>query len=524
MKMWMYCFKIKLSHFKGDEKMKKVLGLLTIAVTIFAFTTVVIAAGDYNRTTEPDAHKYVCEDKCPLGTIPCPATETITGVQGDTTTTTDATVPFDYDGKPYITGGFGTYGYSDMFNFDPLAEKPRNCKIIFDVCSCGAACAIEPGAKMGIQMAIKTKGVFWANPDIIPATETDGYGSEAATPRAGKPTVFFGLYSGNLVDPNNDSSPVDGALCRKINPTNQMDTAPYYYDANKKERVAGLEGENVTATVVRNFGVVKYYRQLIEEDYVTPDGTTKYRSTPSMGGNPLDTGNDDGSHVGAIPAAYRVNVLESLEETDYVFTADDTADALGNCKVWIDIPAMRIDPTLITPNDIIQLQIRLLFNRKPSGICPECDPPDVCDVMLNIGVICEPAPGDAQVGSEYCMFFPYVLQGIQESYGWATGIAISAREDEMPDEAWIKLELRDQGGNIATYERTSLGKGLVWSFVLDDIMDNFTGSLVEGATSLRVISNYSMDGYQFLNVAGTFGAGSNARGCKTGQCCPTVWK
>jgi hypothetical protein len=524
---WMYCFKIKLSHLREMKKMKKVLGLLTIAITVFAFATVAIAAGGYNRTTEPEAHAYVCEDKCPLGTIPCPETQIITGIQGDTTTTEEATTPFDYDGKPYVAGGFGTYGYSDSYNFDPLAEKPRNCKFIFDVCSCGAACAIEPGAKMGIQMHIKTQGVYWANPDYISATETDGYGSEAATPRAGKPTVHFGLYSGYDVDPNGNLDPDDGALCRKINPDNLMMPAPYYYDANLNERVAGLEGENVTAVVVRNFGVVNYYRQLTDEDYKIHEGTdyeeTKFRSIPSMVGNPLIPDNDTGAHVGPIASAYRVNVLESLEETDYVFTVDDTASALGNCKVWIDIPAMRIDPTIANPKDIVKLQIRLLFNREISGICPECDPPDVCDVMLNIAVICEPEGTDGVVGTEYCMFFPYVLQGIQEM-GWATGIAISSREDQIPADAWVEMTLRDRVGNKATYKRTNFGQGLVWAFVLDDEMPNFTGSLVGGATSLQVISNYSMDGYQFLNVQGTFGAGSNARGCKTGQCCPTVWK
>jgi hypothetical protein len=81
----------------------------------------------------------------------------------------------------------------------------------------------------------------------------------------------------------------------------------------------------------------------------------------------------------------------------------------------------------------------------------------------------------------------------------------------MPDDAWVELELRDQAGNVVTYKRENLGQGLVWSFVLDDIMERFTGgNLTAGATALKATSNYSMDGYQFLNVAGMFGAGSNA--------------
>ncbi len=514
--------------------MKKVLGLLTVAITVFAFAAVVSAAGDYNRTTEPDAHAYKCETKCPLGTIPCPRTTTTTGVQGSTTTTTDDTSPFDYDGKPYLADGFGTFGYSPQFNFDPASEKPRNCKFIFDVCSCGAACTIEPGAKMGIQMYIKTTGVYWAADDII-STETDKYGPESDKPRTGEPTVFFSMYSDNDVDPNRDGNPDDGELCRKSSPLNYMETAPYYYDGVENKRIAGLEGELegnevVTGNAVRNFGVIKYYRQIEEGNYVTPDGSTMYGSNSLIPAKPLTDPFQthagsllEGTQTGSIPSQYRYNVLESLEETDYVFTVNDTGAADGNCKVWIDIPTMRIDPTIAKPGEIIKLQVRLLFNRKPSGICPECDPPDVCDVMLDVAVICEPDEGTAAAGSEYCMFFPYVLQGLQDTDGWSTGVAISSR-DEMPDDAWVKLELRDRAGNIATYERTSMGSGLVWSFVLDSQIENFTGTLVPGASSLRAISNYSMDGYQFLNVAGTFGAGSNARGCKTGQCCPTVWK
>ncbi|RLC20114.1 MAG: hypothetical protein DRI57_05550 [Deltaproteobacteria bacterium] len=479
--------------------MKKVLGLLTIAITVFAFATVVMAAGNYNRTTEPAAHAYLCGEKCPLGTIPCP--KTTPGVQG--AETTEATGPFDYDGKPYKVGEFGTTGYNYSYNYNPASDTPRNCKFVFDVCSCGAACAIEPGAKMGIQMTIKTQGVYWADSDVIPATETDNYGTEAATPRAGSPTVFFDMYSDET----------RAQLCNKTTPKNDMKTASYYYDNDTNERVPGLEGEIARADVVRNFGVIKYYRSIEEGDYKTPDGTDKFRSTPAAEGTPWL-----GDRTGALPLESRVNVLESLEETDYVFTLEDTTFAGGNCKVWIDIPAMRIDPTEIISGDIVQVQVRLLFNRKPSGICPECDPPDVCDVMLDVAIIC-----DVVAGREYCMFFPMVLQN-ETAGNWQTGIAISAKED-LPDDAWVRLELNDTISAVpAVYTKNFTGKGKVWSFVLDNILNEFDKSVQSGFASLRVISNYSMDGYQFLNAGGTFGAGSNARGCRVGECCPGVWK
>jgi hypothetical protein len=469
--------------------------------------TVAIAADDYNRTTEPDAHYYQCS-KCPLGHIPCPGTKTLQGPQGSSTTITEAAYPFDYDGKPYVEGGFGTFGYSTGYNY--VEDTSRNCKFILDVCTCGAACEIVPGGKMGIQMYIKTPGVYWADPDYISAAETDTYGVDPdIDTRAGNPTVFFDMHARwqDVCQAGSDGVPT----------VMTQETAPYYFNADTGARKSGEEGETAYVPLpwtVRNFGPLEYYTKFSEGDnskgmFVSTLENQYSNEEPLIG-----------EHKGAIPARNRVIALQSSISTDYVFTEFDTADAEGNCKIWVDIPSMRIDPTVAQDGDIVKVQIRLLFNRRPAGICPECDPPDVCDVTLDVAVVC-PVEDAGEVGDEYCMFFPYVLQGLNESSGWSTGIAISAR-DEMPADAWVELKLKDRAGNIATYKRESMGQGLVWAFVLDDVMDNFAGTLVSGATSLTVTSNYSMDGYQFLNVAGQFGAGSNARGCKAGQCCPTV--
>jgi hypothetical protein len=457
------------------------------------------------------------------------------GVQGDVTTSTGATFPFDYEGKPYNyheVRGYGSYGYRPGYNYDPAAEKPRNCKFIVDVCSCGAACEIVPGGKMGIQMKILTNGVYWAEPDYISDLEIDEYNdaTDEADPvktRSGHPTVYFDMFSGAEIGVSTaDHDPSEGVLCRRINPLNYMEEPPYYYDATDRTRTEGSEGETAFGNSVRNFGVVKYYTKMeFEGDYLTPSQHCKFRSNPV---NQYKDANGDslewplaGEHKDAIPARNRVNILQSVEATDYVFTINDTGSAAGNCKIWIDIPEMRIDPTIAKQGEIVKIQVRLLFNRMPSGICPDCDPPDVCDVTVDTGIVC-PSKDTPTTSDYYCMFFPYVLQGIQNTQGWSTGIAISAR-DVMPADAEIQLILRDKAGNIAKYKRTDMGSGLVWSFVLDDQMDKFDGSLVPGATSLQVISNYSMDGYQFLNVVGQFGAGSNARGCGSGQCCPTGW-
>jgi hypothetical protein len=288
-----------------------------------------------------------------------------------------------------------------------------------------------------------------------------------------------------------------------------MATAPYFINAAGDRVGNPVDDDDDGTDAVRNFGPIAYYTKLTEitnsKGMFESIATHQYTNEAPL----------EGEHTGAVPARNRVVVLESFEQTDYMFTAYDT---IGSCKLWIDIPAMRVDPTVAQEGATIKLQVRLMFDRQEDGICPQCDPPHVCDMTIDVGVVC----CDAMIveGDEHCMFFPYVLQGIQDTYGWATGIAISSRADAMPDDAWVELKLRDQAGNIATYKRENMGKGLVWAFVLDDQMSNFTGSLVGGATSLTVKSNYSMDGYQFLNVEGMFGAGSNARGCGPGECSP----
>lgn len=497
----MYCFENKIKPFKGDEKMKKVLGVLSALVVVFGL---VLAANAQdvpaNRSTEPEVKGYFC-GKCPLGTVDCPGTRIIPGPQGSTSTAVDPSFPFDYDGKPYQLNpsasgylGFGSYGYCSGYNF--ADDDTRNCKFFFDVCTCDEACKVEIGSKIGIQMYIKTSGVYFADPDLIEA------GNEAD--RLGMPTVHFGIYK--------DYRPPCATNASAQPTVTMMEDSPYFLDS-AGDRVGRPTSTSDAGTwVVRNFGPVEYYTKLTEVTNTKGmfESTATHQYTNEA---PLS-----GQHTGAVPARNRVVALQSFEETDYVFNEVDIADALGNCKLWIDIPAMRVDPTVAQEGATIRLQVRLLFNRALDTICPQCNPPNVCDMTIDIGVVC----CDVAVTptGEHCMFFPYVLQGIQDTYGWATGVAISAREDEMPDNAWVELKLRDQAGNIATYKRENMGRGLVWAFVLDDEMSNFTGSLVGGATSLTVTSNYSMDGYQFLNVAGTFGAGSNARGCGPGECSP----
>jgi hypothetical protein len=253
--------------------------------------------------------------------------------------------------------------------------------------------------------------------------------------------------------------------------------------------------------MAKNFGRIKYYRNVVEK--VNDKGKTE-RTLGAEGTPAADC------FAGAIPSASKVQVLESDRVYDYQITKDDD----GLCQFWIDIPAMRLDGTEAKAGDVIKVRVSLLTNRTYSGICSACDQPNICECVISVGVVC----CSSKASTSGCFFFPYVLQGLQESQSWVSGVAISALVTKLPADAWCKLTLKDQLGNIATYTKRDLGNKLVWSFVLDDIMDLFDNKNMEpGATSLKVESNYRMDGYTFMNANFGFGTGAMPRAC--GEAC-----
>jgi hypothetical protein len=334
----------------------------------------------------------------------------------------------------------------------------RNCRVIFDVCACPEGCETTIGTKIGIQMTILTPGVYWA--------QDDNTWDPAGNNGQGWNPIWFGV------------SPAGTSL---------------YCGTNAQDR---------------NFGEIKYY-QTVEEKF---NDKGKFIRTPKNVGVPAD------GCLTSIPAANKVKVLESVlrtedEDYDYAIRAEDATQ----CKFWIDIPAMRLDGTA-KQGDAIQVRITLLWDRVPE-FCEDCQPPILCECIRTVGVVCCDQP---VVNTEKgCVFFPYVFQG-QDS--WQSGVAVSAlNRTALPDNAKCTLTVQDTAGNTATYVKTDMGNKLVWAFVLDQIIGNFTGgaNLVPGAVSLKIESNYRMDGYSFMMAemdGSYFGAGAMARGCTCSTC------
>jgi len=439
---------------------KNVLGWVTVIVGVFVF-----AMTAYSQTGT--VAEIACEEcsKCTLGNVPCATTNVVEGPQGTTTTVTEPLSPFDYDGRPFEANGFGTTGYCTGFNF---AQDPeRDCKLLFDVCNCPEVCKVAPGTLMGIQMIIETPGVYFADDTMN--------------------TIYFDIRERreNFCRRNNDDGlPLDTEMQEAVVFYNAAD----YRVAYQRDTVNGGREDYE----IRNFGDIVYYRNA---DFTNP-------------GTPMP-----GAVTGAIPAENRVVALQSVAETDYMFNEDDM---LGHCYIWIDIPAMRIDPTVAQKGANIDVAVRLLFNREV-GICEDCAPPDICWCRRTVGKVCCDT-GTTQDPDKGCVFFPYAV--VQNAAGWETGIALTATVP-LPDNAYYELTLTDAAGNVATY-RKSADVSRIWAFMLDSELANFAmtqgTALVPGAVSVNATSNFAMDGYSFL-TDGNFGAGTLARGC-AGNCCP----
>lgn len=448
-------------------KRKNVARLLTVMIAIFVCVPIAFGEG-------PTQTKITCEEACGkaclTGIVPCP--ETMDGPQGEPSSIT-ALSPFDFEGKP-VGGSFGATGYRSGYNYQE--NNGIDCKFIFDVCACNEACEVKPGSRMGIQIVIKTDGVYFADPTMT--------------------TVYFDIAE-------NASNFCNEPIVKSM-------TEGWYYQNPDGERVgyrptdSQLGQPNALAEKrIRNFGTVKYYRTYSEDVNSKGYFITKL----SDEGVPLG-----GSYTGGIPADNKVYALQSETTTDYMFTDTDTE---GHCSLWIDIPAMRIDPEIAKQGEDIEVMVRLLFNRDFEGICEDCNPPDVCECTRIVGRICPVGPVDVD---EYCMLFPYVLQNLNP---WWSGIVVMARDDELAADATFTITAKDAAGNMGTYKVTNVTP--IWTSVIDSIIPQFTmtkGTMFEaGALSLKVESNYSIHGYSFL-TDNNFGAGTLATGCTPGRCSP----
>jgi len=510
-------------------------GLLTIMIIVLSFG--VSAWGQVNIITPPDdtilpekypdipdeyagnlgmGHCAECDwGKKALGRVPTPQTS---GGTENNPITRDFLYPFDFDGEAWSSladppaepaeqpVGFGPYGYcpgdnvkwtilktgnviqdsvTGIRSLDTSISSPDvmknggiNNKFLFDVCECSEACEVTEGTRVGIEMLIDADGNF----------DTHDDGVYFADPDLDK--IYFGLYHVQL-------SP--GEYVRTGHPCGEE---------MMMERILGED--------TRSFDAIKYYTSYEEmKRYNISDGKDLYKVKMKTSGKPFAGNPSEGRPTNTrIPVGNRVVALQSEHAGGYVFRGQEI-DLGGNCLLWIDIPALRVDPIMASSieGNKIRLRVRLLFNEE-FVLCEDCNPPDYCECIIQVATIgCDtPEPNN-------CMFFPYAIQNLSP---WGTGIAVTARNDVLPAGAYCKLTVADSAGNTASYTNSKVTR--IWPFMLDsDMMSKFTmtkgASILSGPVSLKVDTNYPIHGYSFL-TDGTFGAGTLPVGCIAGQCSP----
>ena len=104
------------------------------------------------------------------------------------------------------------------------------------------------------------------------------------------------------------------------------------------------------------------------------------------------------------------------------------------------------------------------------------------------------------------MYFPYVLPG---ELTWSTGIVVTNVSDVPIANMEATFTLTDKTGAEFTYTKDDF-TSKVWSGWLNDILPEFSGTPEIGAAWLKVDTNFSVDGYEFL-TDGIFGAGTLPR-------------
>ncbi|MDM8522744.1 hypothetical protein QUF80_05165 [Desulfococcaceae bacterium HSG8] len=435
---------------------------------------------------------------CEVDNVPCPK-----GSQGQNPVSDH----FDFDGEkwvdfdlaPYVGHEPGTdeagnlmpayiktYGYCEQ----DLEEKEEPVdpfkRFLFDICLCPEACVVAAGQKISIQMMIDADGNFETQDDGVYFTDTE------------LDKLYFGYYGFRLGD---DQYVVQGEDPCQRPEMSMPDGLDNTEDPNNP-------GSLLSTT--RAFKNIKYYKGYTEDKIsrkgfydLSMSGETARQDLPGLGEKSLS---------GPILSRSRAVALESVIQRQadgtfsggYTFTNNEDR----NCVLWIDIPAMRIDPFQVDTKNLkgntVRLRIRVLFNVTDPSICPECNPPDYCEVILDVAKICCDDEGPKEGAG--CAFFPYVLQG---SNPWSSGVAITAKQ-ALPANAYCDLTLMDANGLEETYRAGVTNS--IWTFMIDDMMPNFSSAFANGAMSLQVKSNYSLDGYSFL-TDGTFGAGTLSRDC-----------
>jgi len=466
-----------------------------------------------------------------------------------------------------------TYGYCEQqttafFNYPGTRNVAlRNCRLVFDICTCPEACSLEEGWVLGVQMEILTPGVYFANDPDVPAfnggTAPPWDNINAANSYCYSPNTYQLRFRRIAKTQSTVPCTLTDFLATGRTTYDTMKVA-YYQNttqANAGNAITwaqggpGATGQNL-AKVIRTPTPYDGW-ELMEAD-VDGQFCNFWYDVPAMVASGTIT---SGQHVELKVSLLASEPLEDLIPTvaarlDYIRPRNATpaqppvvdadagrwfagsADWLpgappylnqglyweNNCTlvpVICGVPGFNYDRDALTDNggDVDDVVLHGNGNcrwRWDQKFCPDCSSPCSCTIDLGI-LCCEAAEG------AFCLTFPYVLQqsADEDNDGnpdWATGIGLSRLCDPatgiIPT---VTLRLTDCTGAEFTRTITNFGNCLSNpGMTVDQMVTEYGWTPAAGQAWLQVESNFPLGGYQFnlyYAFGNMFGAGVGPQGC-----------
>lgn len=175
----------------------------------------------------------------------------------------------------------------------------------------------------------------------------------------------------------------------------------------------------------------------------------------------------------------------------------------------IQIPNIKIDINEVLAAGLAGEKVRIrieIVKAGEGGLC-QGDCQILCECVVEVATLC-----GEDYASTGCIYFPYVLTQMKEmESSWSCGIALSNLGDVAAEDMEATFTLTDKNGDSFSYTKDDFTT-TNWANVMDALMGQFDGTPAPGQAWLKVVTNFPVDGYQFV-TDGTFGGSTLARPC-----------
>lgn len=191
-----------------------------------------------------------------------------------------------------------------------------------------------------------------------------------------------------------------------------------------------------------------------------------------------------------VASSARATIIESVLDDPTAGYTITTAEELAKLSYWvIDIPPMRIDSSLVSPDQKVQVKIEII-DMTSGGICADCL--CVCECIIEVAVICP-----THTSSATCLY-PYFTSPTAptETQPWWNGIAIT-NTGSSSCRATLTITQKD---GTSTYETPVLAPGEIFVRALQQISPDFVGTVIPDEPLWISLSSTctSIDGFAII--------------------------